>query len=42
MLEMGWCKTGVKLVESSEVKYLGIIFDEYLTFNNHMNIEFKT
>ena len=27
---------GVKLVESSEVKYVGIIFDEYLTFNNHI------
>ena len=27
---------GVKLVESSEVKYVGVIFDEYLTFNNHI------
>ena len=29
---------GVRLKESSEVKYVGIIFDEYLTFNTHIRI----
>ena len=29
---------GVRIKESSEVKYVGIIFDEYLTFNTHIKI----
>ena len=36
--------TGIMLVESSEVKYVGITFDEHLTFNSHiktMNAKLK-
>ena len=29
---------GVKLVGSSDVKYVGITFDEHLTFNNHIKL----
>jgi len=29
---------GVKLIPKSEIKYLGIIIDEHLTFKNHINI----
>ena len=29
---------GVKLEETNEVKYVGIIFDEHLTFQNHIKI----
>ena len=29
---------GIKLFPSSKIKYLGLIFDEHLTFLNHINI----
>ena len=35
---------GITLTESSEVKYVGITFDEHLTFNSHiktMNAKLK-